>query len=136
MLTPSGATVRLFLHVIAATVWVGGQLTLAGLVPGLRAIDPSAPRAVARRFSYIAWPAFAVLVITGGWNMSAVDFSEKSTDYQVTMFVKLTLVALAGVGAFLHAQSHTKRGLAVWGAIGGLSSIATLFFGILLKTAA
>ena len=38
------ATVRLFLHVLAATVWVGGQLTLAGLVPGLRAISPDAPR--------------------------------------------------------------------------------------------
>ena len=31
MLTPSGATVRLFLHVLGATVWVGGQLTLAAL---------------------------------------------------------------------------------------------------------
>jgi|SRR6476661_4829746 len=135
MLTPSVATVRLFLHVLAATVWVGGQLTLAGLVPGLRAIDPSAPRIVARRFSYIAWPAFAALVITGGWNMSAVDFSERSTQYQVTMFVKLMFVALAGIGAFLHAQSRTKLGLAVWGAVGAISSVVTLFFGILLKTA-
>jgi putative copper export protein len=31
------STVRLFVHVVAATVWVGGQLTLAALVPGLRA---------------------------------------------------------------------------------------------------
>jgi putative copper export protein len=51
------ATVRLFLHVLAATVWVGGQLTLAGLVPGLRALSPDAPRVVARRFNQIAWPA-------------------------------------------------------------------------------
>ncbi len=31
-------TVRLSLHVLAATVWVGGQLTLVGLLPGLRAL--------------------------------------------------------------------------------------------------
>ena len=30
-------TLRLFLHVLAATIWVGGQLTLAALVPALRA---------------------------------------------------------------------------------------------------
>jgi len=29
-------TIRLFLHVLAATVWVGGQITLAALVPALR----------------------------------------------------------------------------------------------------
>ena len=136
MLTPSGATVRLFLHVLGATVWVGGQLTLAGLVPRLRALDPSAPRAAARQFNRIAWPAFALLVATGGWNMSEVDFNERPTDYQVTMFVKLCFVALAGVGAFLHTQARTKRGLALWGAVSGLSSVVTLFFGILMKTAA
>ena len=32
MLSPTATTVRLFLHVLAACVWVGGQLTLAGLV--------------------------------------------------------------------------------------------------------
>jgi putative copper export protein len=136
MLSPTASTVRLFLHILGATVWVGGQLTLAGLVPGLRALDPAAPRAAARRFNRIAWPAFALLVLTGGWNMSAVDFSEARTEYQVTMFVKLTLVALAGVGAFLHTRARTKAGLALWGAVSGLSSVVTLFFGILLKTAA
>jgi len=33
---------RLFLHITAATIWVGGQLVLAALVPSVRA-EP-APR--------------------------------------------------------------------------------------------
>jgi putative copper export protein len=33
MLQVTWATLRVFLHVTAVTVWVGGQLTLAGLVP-------------------------------------------------------------------------------------------------------
>jgi putative copper export protein len=134
MLSPSSATIRLFLHVIAASVWVGGQLTLAGLLPTLRTLDGDARRAIVRRFNTLAWPAFAVLVITGGWNMSAVDFSERPTDYQVTMFVKLMFVALSGIGAFLHTQAKTKPALAAWGAIGGVSSLVTLFLGILVKT--
>jgi putative copper export protein len=134
MLSPSSATIRLFLHVIAASVWVGGQLTLAGLLPTLRTLDGDARRAIVRRFNTIAWPAFAVLVITGGWNMSAVDFNERHTDYQVTMFVKLMFVALSGIGAFLHTQAKSKPALAAWGAIGGLSSLVTLFLGILVKT--
>jgi putative copper export protein len=134
MLSPSSATIRLFLHVIAASVWVGGQLTLAGLLPTVRTLDGDARRAIVRRFNTIAWPAFAVLVITGGWNMSAVDFGERPTDYLVTMFVKLMFVALSGIGAFLHTQAKTKPALAAWGAVGGVSSLVTLFLGILVKT--
>ena len=48
MLPVSITTIRLYLHVLAATVWVGGQITLAGLVPGLRSLSPEAPRVVAR----------------------------------------------------------------------------------------
>ena len=44
-------------------------------------------------------------------------------------------VALSGIGAFLHTQAKTKAGLALWGAIGGVSSLVTLFFGILVTTA-
>ena len=36
MLAVSWDTIRLFLHVLAATIWVGGQLVLAALVPVLR----------------------------------------------------------------------------------------------------
>jgi hypothetical protein len=36
MLAVSWDTIRLFLHVLAATIWVGGQLVLAALVPILR----------------------------------------------------------------------------------------------------
>jgi hypothetical protein len=74
------------------------------------------------------------LVITGGWNMSAVHFNDADTKYQVTLFVKLMFVALSGVGAFLHTQAKSKPALALWGAVGGVSSVVTLFFGILVKT--
>ena len=51
MLAVSRDTVRLFLHVLAATIWVGGQLTLAVVVPVLRRFGAEVPRAAARRFS-------------------------------------------------------------------------------------
>jgi putative copper export protein len=125
------ATIRLFLHVTAATVWVGGQLTLAGLVPGLRAISPDAPRIVARRFNQIAWPAFFVLVGTGIWNILAVH-PDWTTEYGRTVMVKVVVVAIAGVTAFLHSIARTTTALAVFGALAAISSIAALFLGVLL----
>jgi putative copper export protein len=134
VLPVDATTVRLFLHVLAATVWVGGQLTLAGLVPGLRALGEDAPRTVARRFNRIAWPAFAVLVLTGVWNLVAVDITDTTTEYQVTVFVKLLVVAASGIGAAAHAAARTRVALAVWGAVSGLASIVALFLGVLLAT--
>src|SRR5262245_38368653 len=58
MLAVSWDTIRLFLHILAATVWVGGQITLAALVPVLRRLGTEIPRAAARRFNQVAWPAF------------------------------------------------------------------------------
>ena len=37
MLPVTVDTIRVTLHVLAATVWVGGQITLAGLLPTWRA---------------------------------------------------------------------------------------------------
>jgi putative copper export protein len=64
---------RIFLHLLAASVWVGGQLVLAGLVPVLRRGGPDVARAAARRFAALAWVAFGVLVATGVWNVVALD---------------------------------------------------------------
>jgi putative copper export protein len=125
-------TLRLFLHLLAATVWVGGQLTLAGLVPGLRAIAPDAPRTVARRFNRIAWPAYGALIATGVWNIVAID-PPWTGDYGVTLIVKLVVVALSGLSAWLHGVSRTPAGLAVFGAMTGLTALGALFLGVMLQ---
>src|SRR5512142_3130787 len=88
MLAVSWDTVRLFLHVLAATVWVGGQLTLAALVPVLRRLGAGIPGAAARRFNQVAWPAFAILILTGIWNVIAVR-SQITGSYETTLIVKL-----------------------------------------------
>jgi putative copper export protein len=124
-------TVRLFLHVLAATVWVGGQLTLAGLVPGLRALNADAPKAVAQRFNRIAWPAYAVLAATGVWNILEIDV-DWSSSYGTTLIVKLVVVGASGLTAFLHAQAKSKPALAIFGALTGLTALAALFLGVLL----
>jgi putative copper export protein len=131
MLPASWTTIRLFFHVLAATVWVGGQLTLAGLVPGLRNISVEAPRVAAQRFNTIAWTAFAVLVGTGFWNVVAVH-PDWSSPYGTTLIVKLVIVALSGLTAFLHARARSRRGLAAFGALSGLTALAALFLGVLL----
>ncbi len=130
MLAVSWDTVRLFLHVLAATVWVGGQLTLAALVPVLRRIGPDAPRAAARRFNVVAWPAYGVLIITGIWNIAAAG--PMSASYRTTLIVKLVVVAASGISAVLHSRSRSAAGLAVYGALTGLTALGALFLGILL----
>ena len=125
-------TVRLSLHVLAAAVWVGGQFTLAGLVPGLRALGDDVPRTVARRFNRIAWPAYAVLLATGIWNLLELPVGDFDTEWQVTLMVKITVVALAGVSAAVHAGARSKTLLAVFGALSGLTSIAAVVLGIML----
>jgi putative copper export protein len=125
-------TVRLFLHVLAATVWVGGQFTLAGLLPSLRTLGEDAPRTVARAFNRIAWPAFGVLVLTGIWNVVEVRIGDTSIAYQITLFVKLVVVAASGISAFAHIHAASRPALAVWGAVSGLSAIAAVFLGIML----
>ena len=132
MLSTSLATIRIFLHVLAATVWVGGQITLAGLVPVLRELGPDAPKRAARAFNRVAWSAFAVLVVTGIWNVAALNVSDRSTQYQVVLLAKLMVVALAGISAAIHAGAKTKVAMAVGGAITLLSSLTALFLGVWL----
>ena len=131
MLPLTWATTRLFLHVLAATVWVGGQLVVAGLVPGLRRLDPALPRTVARRFATIAWPAFAVLVATGIWNVLAVH-AVWSGRYGATLMAKIAVVALSGAAAFAHGRARSRAGLAAFGAVAGVTALAALFLGVQL----
>ncbi|MEO8265914.1 MAG: hypothetical protein ABI706_10435 [Ilumatobacteraceae bacterium] len=134
MLSPTAATIRLFLHVLAATVWVGGQIALAGLVGTVRKQSADTPRAVARAFARMAWPAFGVLAITGIWNLTEIDLGNTTTAYQVTVFVKITVAVAAAVFVLIHSLGKTKLALALGGALGLVCSLAALYLGILLRT--
>ncbi|WP_225829902.1 hypothetical protein [Streptomyces sp. NK08204] len=132
MLAVSWDTVRLFLHVLAATVWVGGQLTLIALVPSLRGLGSAVTQAAARRFNQVAWPAFAVLVATGVWNIAA-QHGPGTGAYRTTLTVKVAVVAVSGLTAYLHARARRTVPLAVYGALTLLSALAALFLGVLLS---
>ena len=133
MLASAVDSIRLWLHGLGVTVWVGGQLTLAALVPVLRAAGPDVPKRAARAFNRVAWPAFGVLIITGLWNIQAVHGQIKhSSDYRNTLIAKLVIVALSGLAAYLHAKADSKKGRAIWGALTALFALLALFYGIVL----
>lgn len=123
--------VRLFLHITAATVWVGGQIVFVGLLPTLRAAGADVPRAVADRYNRIAWPAFGILVLTGIWNVIAESDHNKGA-YAATLNLKMAVVVLSGVAAFLHTRARGRTALAVWGALSGLSALAAVLLGVIL----
>lgn len=127
-------TIRVFLHILGASVWVGGQIVLGALVPTVRTMGDDAPKKVARAFNRIAWPFFGLAVVTGIWNLAEVDLSDRSTGYQVGVMLKLLIVAVSGVSAYLHTTATRKSMLALWGAVGGIGALAALLFGAMLST--
>jgi putative copper export protein len=123
---------RLILHVLAATVWVGGQFTVAGLLPTIRSLGEEAPKKVAQALGRLLWPAYGVLVITGFWNISSLTVKDASSAWKTVLIVKIVVVAVAGVAVFLHQRATTKRATAVWGAVGAVASVTTLCLGVFL----
>lgn len=156
MLPITATTVRLFLHVLAATVWVGGQITLGAVIPALRPApddpDPEAARAriraVAQRFQVAAWIAFAVLLLTGIWNLQALHVGDQSGAWLATLMAKLFCVAVTGIAAAVHIlvaaprvrasrdEAARRKAAAFSGACEGISvlfAVAALFLGVLLN---
>lgn len=130
-LAPALDGLRLSLHVLAAAVWVGGQITLAGLLGTARGIADTAPRTLARAFARLQWPAYAVLLATGIWNVAAAG-SGQPQDWQAVLGAKVGVVLLAGLAAWLHTRATSRGALAAWGAVSGLASVTALVLGVLL----
>lgn len=63
-----------FLHILAAAVWVGGNLLFFAVAPALRREAPQAFRVLGRQFRVLSWIAVFVLLVTGvyllglGWD--------------------------------------------------------------------
>jgi putative copper export protein len=124
-------SLRLFLHVIGATIWVGGQLVFAALVPVLKKKDAALPKIIAKQFNKVAWPAYALLLITGVWNMSSLPKSVPS-NYSGVLGVKMTVVIFSGVAAYLHSRAKSTKAMAMWGGLSGLAAISATYLGVLL----
>ena len=134
MLSPTIDSIRLFLHVLAASVWVGGQIVLGGLVPKLRKVAPESLKVAANAFARIAWPAFAVVVVTGMWNILDITVGDMTSEYQITIFVHVLLAMAAAMFVVIHSIGQTKLALALGGALGLLTSLGAMFVGMLLQT--
>jgi putative copper export protein len=133
MLATALDSIRLWLHVLGATVWVGGQLTLAALVPVLRAAGPDVPKRAARAFNRVAWPAFGLLLVTGVWNIVAVNNTHHpNSTYQAVLGAKLLVVAASGISAWQHTRATSTKAIAIWGAVTGLTALSALYLGVLL----
>ncbi len=130
-LADATTTVRLSLHVLAAAIWVGGQFVLGGLVPTVRGFGGDATLKVARVFGRLAWPAFAVLLATGVWNIASVGHHATSS-WNVVFGVKMATVVVAGVATFLHTRASTPRSRGASAGVAAIASTAALVLGVAL----
>lgn len=139
-------TIRIFLHLLSVSVWIGGQIVVAGIIPLVRKVskEVGAPEGemtivqkVAHRFSKVAWPFFALAVITGLWNTVAItdEWSSTSLGWRVGFTTKLILVALSGVTAWLHGRAKQATERALFAALTLLSALAALLLAASFTTA-
>jgi uncharacterized membrane protein len=113
--------VLLYLHILGATVWVGGLIVVGALVPAIRDAtdDRTVIRAVARRFGVVSWIALAVQVVTG----SLLLFDHV---WSATLSVKISLVILSAILAAWHSLAARDQSPAVRGAIQGVIMLLAL----------
>ncbi len=124
-------TIRIFLHVLAVTVWVGGQIVMMALLPVLRSAGVDGlPAKAAQAFQNVAWPAFALAIFTGIWNFLSVD--DPTSGWSMVFGIKFLFVVASGVAAFVHAKTEDKKMKAITGALGFLTALVAMFLGYVL----
>jgi len=102
----------LWLHIVAATAFVGPQLFLSLVMPGLRFLAPEARvralRLLTSRFGWLAWGAVAVLVATGIENLrhaasKGVPIFDPDYRYLWVFVAKMGALAVALVAVAVHS---------------------------------
>lgn len=120
--------VFVWLHVLAAAVWIGGMVFLAlVMVPVVRRAEyrPHAPRLVhltGTRFSRVGWACFVVLVLTGMGNLyfrgigwaAVLNAGFWASPFGMILGVKLLLVAVILHLSAWHDFRVGPRATAAW----------------------
>jgi putative copper export protein len=133
MISPTIDSIRIFLHILAVAVWVGGQIVLAGIVPPLRRSSPQSMSVIAQSFARIAWPAMVIIVFTGMWSLGNINVGDQSSAYLGTLGIKMLLVGLAIVATIVHSTGTTKASKAIGGSVGLLTSLLAAYAGVLMS---
>lgn len=139
-----GEAINPWIHIFAATVWVGPQVFLfAVAVPAVRTVADVKERArlmrlITTRFGYLAWGAMAVLVITGISNVyeqEDLDFLFDS-NWGIIFQAKMTLVILTVLLTAIHSFVIGPRMLAAQESVSDESQIAGMRrFSIIISAA-
>ena len=126
-------TIRIFIHILSVTVWVGGQIVMLSLLPVLRAAGVDGlPAQAAQAFQRVAWPAFGVAVITGIWNIFAVDIENATGGYNAVFGIKFLLVLASGAAAWIHAKTAKASVKGMTGALAFLTALLAMFLGFVM----
>jgi uncharacterized membrane protein len=107
--------IAVWLHILAATIWVGGIAFLVLIVvPWLSGVDrrlgADLISVTGRRFRSIAWICFAVFAVTGTFSLSMrgvklssfADTAWLRSDFGLTVIMKLSLFALIVLLSLVH----------------------------------
>jgi putative copper export protein len=114
-------SVVLWFHLVAASVWVGGLITLGAIISTLRSqgVDRPVLQAVARQFGRVSWTALGVAVLSGGW--MAIDYID-----QPMLAVKMGMVALTAALAAWHQFAAKNQSPKMRGILQGLILLSSL----------
>lgn len=152
--------VSVWLHILAATVWIGGMAFLVLVVvptvrkPEFRAMAAPIIRSSGRRFRVVGWICLATLVVSGLMNVAGRGIPLASMldgAWGTTLGVKLVIVGIILAMSALHdfvlgprasqllmadpvdPRAHRARRMSSWfGRITLLLSIAAVALGVLL----
>jgi putative copper resistance protein D len=103
--------ILVWIHLTAATFWVGGMLFLSLVAVPLLKKDPDPSSTqhgfinLARRFRTLVWVALSLLIVTGGMLIpNHVDLSVSLGEWPPAVLIKLTLVLLLIGVSLAHEQ--------------------------------
>lgn len=103
-------TVLRIVHLLSASVWVGGTIVLVFVgVPAIRKLEgearATAMKALGRRWRPLGWSAMGVAILSGLWLTEihgGFNSAALSTDFDRTLILKSVLVVLLCIGALIH----------------------------------
>lgn len=121
---------RTILHLLGVSVWLGGQIVMLGLLPVLHKLGGDIPKQVAAAFGRVAWPAFGLIVVTGIWNILAIDLGEVTTGYNAVFGIKMLLVVATGLAAGMHQSTDKPAVRGITGAVGFMAAVAAFVLGV------